>query len=80
MASRPFLISFSAFVGESKPRGSKGNLFTTPDCNRNMPCEMMQGLNSPDDHTVELLHNTVLGIPSIVCTVSQTPQHHLQGK
>lgn len=32
MARRPFLISFSAFVGESRPRGSKGNLFTTPDC------------------------------------------------
>lgn len=41
IARRPFLISFSAFVGESKPRGSKGNLVTTPDCNRNKPSVML---------------------------------------
>ncbi len=43
MARRPFLISFSAFVGESRPRGSKGNLFTTPDCTQ-----------SKDSHSAQL--------------------------
>ena len=51
MASRPFLISFSALVGESKPRGSKGNLVTTPDCNRDKPlvmfCSLMMSLGAP---------------------------------
>lgn len=73
IARRPFLTSFSALVGESKPSGSKGNLLTTPDCT-NAPqyvtnWRYLYYITYDDIHE---LHYTIPHVKVLCCMLSCT--------